>query len=550
MKKSVLILTAIVSSICTLLSTAPFDSGLAAVISVTLLVLIVLHARTTRLAVVIVFVSQIPLWLWLHRWVGDITGAGWFVLGLYMSLWPPLFVYCLRRIVRNGCFSKISIVVAAPIVWVGLECLRGIVIFDGYPWYLVGTAIVDWKVAQIASIGSVWSASFLVVAYGAAFASPKTISKLTWLILGVVFIGLTFYGAGVRKNVNPTLPVAVVQTNVVQNTKMAWTWEQQQEDVAIAIQQTYTIVEQAPQKPHLVVWPETMLPGSGFDAKKIDFAPWSDVFVSYWYWSQVIIRLAEEIDIPILVGSQTKIDVRVVEDDGLLRVNHSERYNSAVMVFPDGRVERYDKIFLTPFGERMPYVEKWPALQEWFREIAGTAMLFDLDQGETPIHFTLPGSESGNTIGQVTIGTPICFEDTVPNVVREIVWKNSIRQVELLINLSNDGWFGDADDARLQHIKEARMRCIENQTPMLRVANTGLSCYINSRGKVVQYAKVDDEKAFSRSAEMFTTAAAGFRRPLSMYFCDSVAWLCLIASILLIVVSFKKRSKDFDETIT
>lgn len=545
-----LILAAIVASICSLLSTAPFDSGLASIASISLLVLIAIYAKTSRIAIVIVFATQLPLWLWLHRWIGDISIFGLVILGLYLSAWPTLFVYLLRRHYYNECFRRVSIVIVAPIIWVGLECLRGIILFEGYPWYLAGTSIVDWNMAQIASIGSVWSASFLVVLYGTAFARYRETSKITWIVLGLVFLVLTIYGASTRKNVKPYLPIAVVQTNVTPDTKIAWTWEQQQEDVEKAIKLTYEAIEKSPQKPHLIVWPETMLPGGGFSVNQFDFAPWSDVLVPYWYWAQVILSLSEEIDIPILIGTQTLLDVKVVEEGTHLRVEHSEQYNSAALVFPDGLVERYDKIFLTPFGERMPYVEHWPALQEWIRKLSGTAMLFDLDSGKESKSFSIPGFKDGKTQSDVTFGTPICFEDTVPKVVRDIVWDSGIRKVELLINLSNDGWFGKANDARLQHIREARMRCIENRTPMLRVANTGLSCYIDSKGEVTQYALAGNNKAFKQSTEMFTKAMAGFQLPSSRYIGDSVAWVSLIACILLVMTTFKKRSKDYDESVS
>ena len=55
----------------------------------------------------------------------------------------------------------------------------------------------------------------------------------------------------------------------------------------------------------------------------------------------------------------------------------------------------------------------------------------------------------------------------------------------MLVNLSNDGWFGDAIAGRDQHNQIARFRCIENRVPMVRAANTGQSVGIDSSGKVI-----------------------------------------------------------------
>ena len=542
MNTRILVLAAFASAACTFLSTAPFGSGVAALAAPLLLILIANGARSGRGAMLIVFLTQIPLWIWLHRWVGDIAFIGWIGLGLYMSIWAPLFIYLLRRIQLSNGFPQVSIVFVAPIVWVGLECVRGIILFDGYPWYLVGTGIVDTPFAHVASYGSVWLASFVVVMFAAALATMNSVTSKTWSMFVIVGLCLLMT-SGPKPGRFIGFSVAVVQTNVPQSNKVAWTWDRQQQDVARAIELTYEAINQATEKPHLVVWPETMLPGVGFEVDRFDFAPWDQTLMPYWHWAEVIRELAAEIDIPILVGSQTWLDVKVESDVDRLYVIPSAQYNSAVLVFPDGHTERYDKTFLTPFGERMPYVEHWDWLNNIVREWIGAAMLFDLDEGIAPSFVTVPDAENE---GSVEIGTPICFEDTVPSVVRNLVWKDHKRQVRVLINLSNDGWFGDADDARLQHVREARMRCIENSTSMIRVANTGQSCLINRWGQVY-HAKSGDQLANRESTFALFTAGVARGRPLSAELGDIVAWLSLIASILFIIGS-PKRSEVNEET--
>ncbi len=177
------------------------------------------------------------------------------------------------------------------------------------------------------------------------------------------------------------------------------------------------------------------------------------------------------------------------------------------------------------------------------RETFGAAMLFDLSEGEDSSVFALPATTmSGDaSILDLTFATPICFEDTVPSVVRKMVWEDGNRKADVLINLSNDGWFGDDAGAHWQHVREAQMRCIENRTPMIRAANTGISCLINARGQVMEKLPVLE------SGILRVKVYKGVQKPLSRYLGDTVAWVSLLGSILLILVSRKKWSSSNDE---
>ena len=128
----------LLSALATIFSTAPFGLGIAAIIAPACHVYIACNTKS-RSTTLIVFAIQVPLWLWLELWVKDVSFAGWIGLALYMSFWAALFVVLLRRVAHAKRLSRLSIVLTAPTLWVGLECMRGIVIFDGYPWSLAGT---------------------------------------------------------------------------------------------------------------------------------------------------------------------------------------------------------------------------------------------------------------------------------------------------------------------------------------------------------------------------------------------------------------------------
>jgi apolipoprotein N-acyltransferase len=535
MKLQLVVGLALVSAISTLLSTAPFGFGIAAIVAPAALIYIACHTNTKD-SKWFVFAFQFPLWLWLEHWVMDVSVAGWIGLSVYMSIWAPLFVVLLRRVTTTLCLSKISIVLTAPTLWVGLECMRGIVIFDGYPWYLAGTGLIDWPNAQIAAIGGVWLVSFAVVSWASGIATYRQLNRKTLVLLILSLIGSALYGGYVKKGPIPTrLPMALIQTNVPQSNKIAWTNEQQEADVEAAVYLTKIAAGKKTtlgQFPRLIVWPETMLPGSGFELSGIDFAPYTASAQSLWQFPEKLRRLAYELQIPLLIGSHTWIGV-TIEDEEWLKFSSDKEFNSAVLVHPDGTTSRYDKSFLTPFGERIPYVSMWPALEKFIRDFVGTPMLFSLDAGDLQSNIVVEG---------VRIATPICFEDTVPSVIRNLVWKNNIRKTDVLINISNDGWFGNMDAARLQHVREARVRCIENRTPMVRVANTGQSCLITSRGVIQTIAMNNGHPALRESAILLVSPVMGWERPWSVFVGNAIAWLSLIGGILLIACTFQPRS--------
>ena len=108
-------------------------------------------------------------------------------------------------------------------------------------------------------------------------------------------------------------------------------------------------------------------------------------------------------------------------------------------------------------------------------------MLFDLSRGRKANVLELDLGEDKTLL----VGTPICFESTVPWVSRAMATGRDGERAEMLFNLTNDGWFGDSDVARSQHLLLARWRCAELARPMVRAANTGVSAFIDARGQVL-----------------------------------------------------------------
>src|SRR5262249_49129250 len=156
-------------------------------------------------------------------------------------------------------------------------------------------------------------------------------------------------------------------------------------------------------------------------------------------------------------------------------------YNAAVHIAAsEGRTETYRKIHLVPFGEYIPLRHSFPL----FAAIAGTWVPGDFARGKEYTVFNL-------TNPNVRVAPLICFEDTVGDLVRHFVSNGA----NLLVDITNDGWFQCSSGSQ-QHLANAIFRCVENRRPMVRAANTGVTCFVNQFGRVTQILRDDTGDTF------------------------------------------------------
>jgi apolipoprotein N-acyltransferase len=131
----------------------------------------------------------------------------------------------------------------------------------------------------------------------------------------------------------------------------------------------------------------------------------------------------------------------------------------------------------------------WLPFLQWFTPIVG-----GWTPGDKTVTFEIardqnPAEEKTVTVGlnepppRKTIKTAalICFEDTFPGTAREA----SQDDLDFLINLTNDGWFGDSSE-QWQHMANSVFRSVENGLPLIRCANNGVTCWIDGYGRVAQ----------------------------------------------------------------
>lgn len=437
-------------------------------------------------------------WMWMQRFLVDISVAGYPALGAYMAMWSLLAFALLRRCVQREPCSRMPIAVTAPCTVVAVEWLRGVVVLDGYPWYHAGHPLIDASLlAQVADVSGASLATVIAVACAGAVADVvfAPVRGTRRAVAGAsvamsLLAASTAYGLWRSSQADaaarPGPVVLAVQTNVPIDNKIGWTRERQESDLARFVKVTVDAAEAARargERIDLVAWPETMLPGLGLEPDAVRLL----VEGNWWpgdRFARVPALLAERLQAPILVGSPAYIGLRA--ESG--RWAWDRHHNSAYLVRAGGEpLVRVDKLFLTPFGETMPYISQWEWLEQSLLDFGARGMTFDLDPGDAPVRVALPLGDGG----RARIAVPICFEITVPRVVRRLVWSGGERQADALVNITNDGWFGSYDAGRAHHGLIARWRTIENRVPMVRVANTGISEAADSLGRPIPGARCE-----------------------------------------------------------
>ena len=199
-------------------------------------------------------------------------------------------------------------------------------------------------------------------------------------------------------------------------------------------------------------------------------------------------------------------------------MNH---YNSAYLVSPSGELTgKYDKTHLVPFGEYVPLSNLL-----FFIGSLGEG-IGDFKSGNEIFNFSLP---------QGKFGVLICFEIIFPDLCRRFVKHGA----GFLVTLTNDAWFGRTA-APYQHFAMATFRAVENRVFVARAANTGISGFINPKGKILKQGGIFTEEAM--------TGVIRLSRKKTFYtlYGDIFVWVCSAFSILLLISLFLQKQNRIE----
>ncbi|MGO9093757.1 MAG: apolipoprotein N-acyltransferase [Bryobacteraceae bacterium] len=392
--------------------------------------------------------------------------ASWAMLALFSvakALHLAVFGLLAGLLIHRPCA-----ILSLPALWVALESTHGSL---GFAWLALGNAGIDMDAPlRLAPFTGVWGLSF-VFAMTASALALLVLRRPPRQFVPLLFLPLLYLLPQLPPPQPGTETAVLVQPNISESAE--WT----PDFVADVHRRLASLSLHTAPGAKLVLWPEIPAP-------------------IYYYESalerQAIGNLARQANAYLLLN--------VVPHDP-----QGFPLNSALLISPDGQpTGRYDKMNLVPFGEFVPGPFK--PLVDKVSSQAG-----DFAPGRNQL--LLPA-------GPHRLGVFICYESVFPNFVRQFAAQGA----GLLVNISNDGWYGDSA-ARYQHLKIVRMRAAENRRWLLRATNDGLTSVIDPAGRLNQLLP----------PYLAAAAPANFSYISSLTFYTShgdwFPWLCALAAL-------------------
>lgn len=513
MKKLFSIIASISTGVLLFLSFPPFGISFCGWLA--LIPLIFACAGTApRRAAFLGWLAGTVFFLCSFYWLRHVSWLGTIGLAFYCALYfIPLAIFVSLR--RDGwrsasALKNIGWMFGAAAVWAASEYVRAI-FATGFPWNLLGVSqYKELVVIQIAEWGGVYAISALIVFVGAAFAVTilqyaaglrKKYRMHTEMICALLAVAM-FWSVGIHKllrqtSVGTPLRAALIQPNVPE----VGNWEVTDSEVIYEKLERLTALVQHVQGLDLIIWPETALPDM------VRFSPRG---------AELVKKLAAG-GTPLLAGSI----------DAVWRTDTQRDYYNASMLFntKGELLGTYYKQHLVLFGEYIPFEGKIPLIN------ALTPIGSSFTSGRIATQFKLPGDARAFSV-------LICFEDSLPYLAR----KAARAGASLLVNQTNDSWF-DPDCGSEQHLANAVFRCIETRLPMLRCANTGITCAIDPLGRVTRTLAPRTE-----GFQVVETVPADPACEATFYvrFGDLFAQACLAVSVALFIVLSINRRKALD----
>jgi len=437
------------------------------------------------------YIVSLCYWLGNLYWVAPVTIVGWLLFCLYTALLWPVLALCLRFCRKN----EVPLFLAAAVLIVGIERLQGFFL-GGFFWrFLAHSQYRNVTLIQIADIFGAGGVSFLIAMVNGLLAEliaavykkrNLTLVQIAGtIIVCAAVVGTYFYGwwrlDQEQECVTEGPLAASLQSNVPQSVKR--TFESGDDLFAGLMEKSRTAAEADAE---LIVWPETMVQATLNPEVLSLLEP-----THQWNVFDNTLREHAKDTAFVLVGAYG--GTPEIEND--LEIRLVQRFNSAFLYKINGEKakEVYNKIHLVPFGEVLPLRKSLSWFYELLMKVKFIPYNFDysLDYGSEYTIFEMTGAEGGRT-QDYRFGVMICYEDTVPAIARKFVLDEQGRKrLDWLVNISNDGWFVLFDDEEVipsaelaQHAAVCAFRAVENRLAVLRSVNTGISCLIDSAGRI------------------------------------------------------------------
>jgi len=451
-------------------------------------------------------------------WIGGYThrndmflmlgGAAVIVIHPFFFLVPALGFFFVRKVL-----GRFIALLAAPFFWVGFDWLHSLGEL-GFPWLTLGnTQTYAVERIQFITYTGVYGITFWIVAVNAlVYLLLQKVLSREWKLLSFKGLSLTFaliivvllpgiHGRILLRNARDNANGVSVRVGILQPNVDPWKkWAlEPEEQVRLYLNQTESLVGG---RPELVVWPETAISFRIFSGRYIGIFHGLKEKID----SLGLALLTGFADIVFYQGQDAPRGSKVVAGTGI----RYDDFNAIMLLEPGSeRVQKYAKMRLVPFGERVPYAEYLTFLVEavkWNVGISGWGI------GKDTTVFVLKRGDS-----TVKFSAMVCYESIYPDLVAAFVRKGA----QFLVVVTNDSWYGNTSGP-YQHAQYAVLRAIENRRAIARCANGGISSLIDPYGRmsevrgmftqasIVGDVRLSNEETFySRHGDVFARTCAG-----------------------------------------
>ena len=475
------------------LAFAPLSIWLLAIVLPALLIILVDTQTSWRRVIVIGLVFGLGYFgfgvYWIYNSLHDFGNAPPAVAGtitallvVAMALFPALTLAGWKFVQRHAGPESVWLL---PLLWYAFEWLRGWFL-TGMPWLSLGYSQLNSPLSGFAPIVGVYGLSALCLVIAIALVQVVKHRNYPYLAMVLLVPALGLLLAKIEWTDTHPIPlkVTMVQGNIPQEIK--WKYEERQNIFNIYWRETIQHWDS-----DLIIWPETAIPGQSED-------------------------IAQGVLIPMSIAA-TEQDSNILTGIVVSEAANNIYYNSMLLLGSNQGV--YHKRHLVVFGEYYPM--RW--LMDFMRRYINIPYS-DLQSG--------PVDQASMSINGVGLGVSICFEDVFS---REILI--ALPEASLLVNASNDAWFGDSL-APHQHLEIAQMRALEFGRPMLRSTNTGVSAFIDHRGRIIERSEQFKTQSITQTMQGRTGVTPFY------YFARVQGILALLVVFLLLVYCFRHRASE------
>lgn len=453
------------------------------------------------------WLAGMGFWVINLKWLGSVTWPGTVALSAYLSVYFGIFgafaasvanpwrgEYRSAKLIRERVRQSLASLGYAAILggfWCGLEWVRGY-LMTGFGWNGLGVTFAkNIILAQNAEFVGVTGLAFLPVFVSAVVVQTARrfyqqframeVKTLHWDFASALIVVMVAFTVGTMRLSSVTNAskiegrVLLVQQNIPQIAKQVL-WEPQkivdgflelsEQGLAEVEAEAGRALQEADDEevivtikmPDLLVWPEACLPDY------LELAP-NGTMKGGPGLESIFEYVSSLGDFTFVTGLNEVSGGNPMDPE-------AEVFNSLILDDGQGRRESYQKHHLVILGE---YIPDLPFLRDLYRDAAGVEFGNGITSGQNfePLEVELDGQSVG-------LMPSICFEDTVGRVTRKFV-RN---EPQFLVNITNDGWFGESEGAA-QHFRNALFRCIELRRPMVRCANRGVTGVVSATGSLV-----------------------------------------------------------------